>query len=34
LEREQVDGDRVYHLTQHSDLRKLALKFARQLNGS
>jgi hypothetical protein len=34
LERDQVDGDRVYHLTQHSDLRKLALKFARQLNGS
>jgi hypothetical protein len=34
LERDHLDGDRVYHLTQHSDLRKLAMKFARQLNGS
>jgi len=34
LDWNHLDGDHLYHLTQHSDLRKLALKFARHLNGS
>ena len=34
LEWSHLDGDYIYHLTHHPDLRKLALKFARHLNGS
>ena len=34
LEWEQLDGDYIYQLTQHPDLRRLALKFVRHLNGS
>jgi hypothetical protein len=34
LEWDNLDGDYVYHLTRRTDLRKLALKFARHLNGS
>ena len=34
LEWENLDGDQSYQLTQHSDLRKMALKFAQHLNDS
>ena len=34
LEWDNLDGDQIYHLTQCPDLRRLALKFARHLNGS
>lgn len=34
LEWDNLDGDQIYHLTQRPDLRRLALKFARHLNGS
>ena len=33
LEWGHLNGDHVYQLTQRSDLRRLALKFARHLNG-
>ncbi len=33
LERDRLDGDHIYQLTQRSDLRKLALKFAQHLDG-
>jgi hypothetical protein len=33
LELDNLNGVRAYSLTQHPDLRKLALKFARDLNG-
>ena len=33
LERDRLNGDHVYQLTQHSDLRRLALRFARHLGG-
>ena len=32
LERDQLSGDYVYHLTQRPDLRRLALKFAQHLD--
>lgn len=34
LEWDNLDGDYIYRLTRRSDLRGLALKFARHLNGS
>lgn len=34
LELGRLNGDHIYQLTQRSDLRRLALKFARHLNGS
>ena len=34
LEWNNLDGDHTYHLTQRPHLRKLALRFARHLNGS
>ena len=34
LEWENLDGDQSYQLTQHPDLRKMALKFAKHLNDS
>ncbi|GAB4536525.1 MAG: hypothetical protein Kow0063_22170 [Anaerolineae bacterium] len=34
LEWDDLDGDHIYRLTKRSDLRRLALKFARHLNGS
>lgn len=33
LEWDNLDGDCIYRLTKRSDLRGLALKFARHLNG-
>jgi hypothetical protein len=32
LDRYRLNGDQIYQLTRRSDLRKLALKFARHLN--
>ena len=34
LEWDNQHGDHMYQLTQHPDLRRLALKFANHLNGS
>jgi hypothetical protein len=34
LERNSLNSTHIYHLTQHPDLRRLALRFARHLNGS
>ena len=34
LERNSLNSTHIYQLTQHPDLRRLALRFARHLNGS
>ncbi len=34
LERDELNGDHIYHLTHRADLRRLALKFAQHLDTS